>query len=305
MRGCQCPLMAIPFGQLQSVSGGSLGGPGARNGTSLSRPDRGKSQMWGMGNRSEPSGPDETSERSLFKVLEAKNVNRSGSAGSRRAASHRSSGRKALWLFVIAAVIATAFVVIPFASSANPDISGFELDGNVVDGARRRGRLGDAVQLERTVHRKRQRPRDGLRRRRHRRHRHRLRRWWLEGHERHLGLGMGDRRHTGEGRHPERLCGRLRRAARNEHPLLRAGARRYAGRRRQHGLLVPPGSDGRPERHGRLRRQACRRRRSHPELAHERWRRVGRPRLQVGERSSSTRSPASTRAPASPASSAR
>ena len=37
--------------------------------------------MWGMGNRSEPSGPDETSERSLFKVLEAKNANRSGSAG--------------------------------------------------------------------------------------------------------------------------------------------------------------------------------------------------------------------------------
>ena len=91
--------------------------------------------MWGMGNRSEPSGPDETSERSLFKVLEAKNVNRSATAGSPRAASHRSSGRKALWLFAIAAVIAAAFVVIPFASSANPDISGFELDGNVVDGA--------------------------------------------------------------------------------------------------------------------------------------------------------------------------
>ena len=54
----------------------------------------------------------------------------------RRAASHRSSGRKALWLCVVAAVIATAFVVIPFASSANPDISGFELDGNTVqDGA--------------------------------------------------------------------------------------------------------------------------------------------------------------------------
>ena len=39
--------------------------------------------MWGMGNRSEPSGPDETSERSLFRVLEAKNANRSGRAGSR------------------------------------------------------------------------------------------------------------------------------------------------------------------------------------------------------------------------------
>ena len=91
--------------------------------------------MWGMGNRSEPSGPDETPERSLFKVLEAKNVNRSASAGSLRAASHRSSGRKALWLFAIAAVIAAAFVVIPFASSANPDISGFELDGNIAHDA--------------------------------------------------------------------------------------------------------------------------------------------------------------------------
>ena len=114
---------------------GFLGGPVARNGTSFSRPDRGKSQMWGMGNRSEPTGPDETSERSLFKVLEAKNANRSASAGSVVRLRHRSSGRKALWLFAVAAVIAAAFVVIPFASSANPDISGFELDGNVVDGA--------------------------------------------------------------------------------------------------------------------------------------------------------------------------
>ena len=62
--------------------------------------------MWGMGNRSEPSGPDETSERSLFKVLETKNANRSRSGGMRRAASHRSSGRKALWLCVVVAVIA-------------------------------------------------------------------------------------------------------------------------------------------------------------------------------------------------------
>src|SRR6188768_911558 len=110
-------------------------GPDGTECTSLSRPDRGKSQMWGMGNRSEPSGPDETPERSLFTVLEAKNVNRSAGAGSRRAAGDGSTGRRALWLFAVAAVIAAAFVVVPFASSANPDLSGFELDGNIAHDA--------------------------------------------------------------------------------------------------------------------------------------------------------------------------
>src|SRR6476646_5853019 len=104
--------------------------------TKVIKPFRtGGSQMWGLGKRSEPSGAAEMQERSLFKVLEAKNEKRGVSATSRARVGRRLSGRGVLGLCVIAAVIASAFVVIPFASSANPDISGFELDGNVAHDA--------------------------------------------------------------------------------------------------------------------------------------------------------------------------
>ena len=66
-----------------------------------------------------------------------KTKNASGGTGtSRRSAGRRYSGRHALWLCVVAAVIASAFVVIPFAARARTrDISGFELDGNVAHDA--------------------------------------------------------------------------------------------------------------------------------------------------------------------------
>ena len=111
------------------------------------------------------------------------------------AAGPRISGRSALGLFVIAAVIASAFVVIPFASSANPDINGFELDGNVVhDAPRAAGRLGDAVQRGRSVDRGRQRTRtvfvaDGIGPQTP------ASPAGLEGHERHPELGLERRGH--------------------------------------------------------------------------------------------------------------
>ena len=61
--------------------------------------------------------------------------------------------------------------------------------------------------------------------------------------------GWCDRRHACEGRHRTNAYAAAYVEQVNEILYFGAGARRHAGRRRQHGLLVPPGSDGRPERH--------------------------------------------------------
>src|SRR4051812_661514 len=106
------------------------GNPGHGNQNRRAVQTGGRSHMWGMGNRNGPNGPDEASERALFKVLETKDSN----GASKATGSRKFAGRSVLGLLVIAAVIASAFVVIPLASSAGEDIAGFELDGNVADG---------------------------------------------------------------------------------------------------------------------------------------------------------------------------
>ena len=258
--------------------------------------------MWGMGNRKGPKGPMKRPSARSSRCSRRKTATEER---RRAAAGRRISGRSVLGLLVIAAVIASAFVAIPLASSANPDISGFELDGNVVDGpgtgddwatlfnadglptgngsARATVFVADGVSAPST-------PASPVVARRTR----------MTSANWGWGVGVTPARTTSRTRTRP-----LRRADRPGHPLLRAGARRHTGRRRQHGLLVPPGSDRRPERRRQVRRPSRRRRRPHPELADQRRRRFGRPRVQVGRRSSSTRSRASTRVPARTASSAR
>ena len=109
------------------------GNPAARQPKQTSRPDRGKVTHVGNGESQKAKGPDEASERALFKVLD---TNDSSGGARHEAAGRRISGRSVLGLLVIAAVIASAFVAIPLASSANPDIADFELDGNIVDDRR-------------------------------------------------------------------------------------------------------------------------------------------------------------------------
>ena len=83
--------------------------------------------MWGMGNRSEPSGPDETSERSLFRAL----ARRNDSPGTGRGENRRSRRMIAIVgavALVVAAVLAVA------AAADNPNGSGWSVgDGTIPD----------------------------------------------------------------------------------------------------------------------------------------------------------------------------
>ena len=83
--------------------------------------------MWGMGNRSEPDGPDETPERALFRALATKN-DRPEAGGGRR----RRSRRK---LVVVGAVaLALAAVLAVAAAADNPTGSGWNVgDGTIPD----------------------------------------------------------------------------------------------------------------------------------------------------------------------------
>src|SRR4051812_16830370 len=95
------------------------------------KPSRqGEGHMWGLGNRAKR--PEETSEREPFKVLDTNPGSAEATGGG---AGRRVFGRSLLGLCIVAAAIAAAFVAIPFASGANADISGFELDGNVANNA--------------------------------------------------------------------------------------------------------------------------------------------------------------------------
>jgi uncharacterized repeat protein (TIGR01451 family) len=91
--------------------------------------------MWGMGKGRGPKGPDDASVRTLFSVLSAREGDDASGASIRSSSRRRSSGRRMLWIGMVVVAVATTFVVIPLASSANPDIAGFELDGNVTDDA--------------------------------------------------------------------------------------------------------------------------------------------------------------------------
>ena len=168
--------------------------------------------------------------------------------------------------------ITAVLVGVPLAASANPDINGFELDGNAAGERRERlGRPGQPAEVH------------GLPSRPHGRHGRGLRLGSDEGHEGHqpVVLGAGGR-HAGEVRHRPRLRRGVR-GGRQPHPLLRAEppARRVGRRERR--LLAPQEPDrDEPERHvlGRARG----RRPAHPERVHERRQHFRHPRLHVAGR---------------------
>ena len=207
--------------------------------------------MWGMGNRREPTGPDETSERSLFKVLEAKNANRSASAGS-------VAGRP--WLLGAQGALALRGCRGNRGRVRGDPVRLQREPGYLRLRARRQRRprrcddaarrLGDDLQRERKSDGCRQCARNGLRHRRHRCDRYRLRRRRVEGRSRYQQVGLVDGRHPCQGRHRRAYAAVYGEKGRRS--LLRARARRHASRRRQHGLLVHPGSDGWADRRRRI-----------------------------------------------------
>ena len=126
--------------------------------------------------------------------------------------------------------VAAALVGVPLAASANPDVSGFELDGNAASsGAADWNALGSPARLH------------GRHRRRDRRHRHRVRigRATKDTNDVSQWKWAEDDVTPEQGRHRQRVRLRVR-GAEQPRPLLRADAPPRQDRRRERRLLVPP-----------------------------------------------------------------
>ena len=132
--------------------------------------------------------------------------------------------------------IAAALVGVPLAASANPDVSGFELDGNAASsGAADWNALGSPLDFTGFIVDPTGTSDTGF---------------TTGGSKDTLDVSQWkwvDRQgRSRQGQHRERVCGRLRRAE-QPHPLLRAEPRPRQERRRECRLLVPA-ELGRPER---------------------------------------------------------
>ena len=107
------------------------GNPAARQ-PEMSRPDRGKFTHVGNGESQGAHGADEASERSLFKVLEAKNAHRNGADRARRSSGVSRKSRSIVMLLVVAAVAVGIGGYATFAGAVDTSVV-FQLDGNSAD----------------------------------------------------------------------------------------------------------------------------------------------------------------------------